>query len=162
MKNVLRLSIALLILVTSCKNDTKENETVVEDTKEETTKDSKETINVPEKVVRDKKVTVDLNPKNDSSASGKVIFSEKDGVVSMLASIKGLPEGEHAISIRDKGEVGNFTVEKNGRGTATMTTDEWCIGCGDDAKDIIGKVVMVHQGGDQPSDSSISCQGIIE
>ena len=48
-------------------------------------------------------------------------------------------------------------------------SDEWCIGCGDPNKDILGKGVIVHQGKDdftsQPSGaagSRISCGGIIE
>jgi len=51
----------------------------------------------------------------------------------------------------------------------TFLTKEWCIGCGDDSKDIIGKSIIVHQGTDdfksQPSGaagSRISCGGIIQ
>lgn len=68
-----------------------------------------------------------------------------------------------------KGDVGNFTVNANGTGTITFITDEWCIGCGDDTKDILGKSVIVHQGTDdfksQPSGAAgarISCGGIIQ
>ena len=68
-----------------------------------------------------------------------------------------------------KGDIGNFTVNANGVGTITFVTDEWCISCGDDTKDIIGKSVIVHQGTDdftsQPSGaagSRISCGGIIQ
>ena len=68
-----------------------------------------------------------------------------------------------------KGDIGNFTVNANGTGTITFFTDEWCIGCSDDAKDIIGKSVIVHQGTDdfksQPSGaagSRVSCGGIIQ
>lgn len=68
-----------------------------------------------------------------------------------------------------KGDVGNFTVNANGTGTITFITDEWCIGCGDATKDILGKSVIVHQGTDdfksQPSGAAgarISCGGIIQ
>ncbi|HSI68594.1 MAG TPA: superoxide dismutase family protein [Gillisia sp.] len=54
----------------------------------------------------------------------------------------GDPEGYH------KGDIGNFKVDANGNGTITMTTDEWCIGCDDDNKNIIGKSVVVHDGVD--------------
>lgn len=54
----------------------------------------------------------------------------------------GAPEGYH------KGDIGNFKVDANGNGTITMTTDEWCIGCDDDNKNIIGKSVVVHDGVD--------------
>lgn len=54
-----------------------------------------------------------------------------------------------------KGDIGNFTVDSNGNGTVTMTTDEWCIGCDDPTKNIIGTSVVVHDGVDdfttQPS-----------
>jgi len=68
-----------------------------------------------------------------------------------------------------KGDIGNFEVAADGRGTISMNTDEWCIGCGDEEKDIMGKAVIVHQGTDdfksQPSGaagSRVSCGGIIE
>jgi len=75
----------------------------------------------------------------------------------------GAEEGFH------KGDIGNFEADTNGNGTITFTTDQWCIGCDDASKNIIGKAVIVHQGTDdyvsQPSGaagSRISCGGIIE
>ena len=54
-----------------------------------------------------------------------------------------------------RGDIGNFKVDGNGNGTITMTTDKWCVGCDDDAKNIIGKAVVIHDGVDdftsQPS-----------
>ncbi|MBT7850535.1 MAG: superoxide dismutase family protein [Flavobacteriaceae bacterium] len=69
-----------------------------------------------------------------------------------------------------KGDIGNFMVKNiEGDTTVEFSTDEWCIGCGDDSKDILGKGVIVHQGVDdfksQPSGaagSRVSCGGIIE
>lgn len=68
-----------------------------------------------------------------------------------------------------KGDIGNFTADENGHGTITFSTDQWCIGCGDDTKDILGKGVIVHAGADdltsQPSGAAgarVSCAGIIE
>ena len=68
-----------------------------------------------------------------------------------------------------KGDIGNFTADENGNGTITFSTDEWCIGCDDDTKNIIGKGIIVHAGEDdltsQPSGaagSRVSCAGIIE
>lgn len=67
-----------------------------------------------------------------------------------------------------KGDIGNFEADSDGNGTVSLTTDEWCVGCGDANKDIIGKSVIVHEGTDdfvsQPSGdagSRISCGGII-
>lgn len=54
-----------------------------------------------------------------------------------------------------RGDIGNFKVDGNGNGTITMTTDQWCIGCEDETKNIIGKAVVIHDGVDdftsQPS-----------
>lgn len=68
-----------------------------------------------------------------------------------------------------KGDIGNFKVGADGVGKVTLATDQWCIGCGDDTKNILGKAVIVHQGTDdftsQPSGAAgnrISCGGIIE
>ncbi len=68
-----------------------------------------------------------------------------------------------------KGDIGNFEVGSDGVGTISMTTDLWCMGCGDDAKDIMGKAIIVHKGADdftsQPSGAAgarVSCAGIIE
>jgi len=75
----------------------------------------------------------------------------------------GAEEGYH------KGDIGNFTANANGQGTINFTTDQWCIGCGDETKDILGKGIIVHQGTDdftsQPSGaagSRVSCGGVIE
>ena len=69
-----------------------------------------------------------------------------------------------------KGDIGNFIVENvDDTTTIEFSTDEWCMGCGDDTKDILGKGVIVHQGVDdftsQPSGaagSRVSCGVIIE
>lgn len=68
-----------------------------------------------------------------------------------------------------KGDIGNFEADANGSGVISMNTDEWCIGCGDPNRDILGKAVIVHEGADdlksQPSGaagSRVSCGGIIE
>ncbi len=74
----------------------------------------------------------------------------------------GAEEGYH------KGDIGNFEVDASGKGSITFTTDEWCIGCGDDAKDIVGKAIIIHDGVDdftsQPSGAAgtrVGC-GVIE
>jgi Cu-Zn family superoxide dismutase len=68
-----------------------------------------------------------------------------------------------------KGDIGNFEVGDDGIGRVYFETDQWCIGCDDKTKNIIGKAVIVHQGVDdfisQPSGAAgarISCAGIIE
>lgn len=68
-----------------------------------------------------------------------------------------------------KGDIGNFEAADDGSAKVEMETDEWCIGCGDENKDIIGKAVIVHDGVDdfvtQPTGDAggrISCGGIIK
>jgi Cu-Zn family superoxide dismutase len=65
--------------------------------------------------------------------------------------------------------VGNFIADENGNGTISKTTDEWCIGCADTTKDVLGKAIIVHAGADdftsQPSGAAgarVSCAGIIQ
>ncbi|MCX7550128.1 superoxide dismutase family protein [Xanthomarina sp. F2636L] len=67
-----------------------------------------------------------------------------------------------------KGDIGNFEADENGNGTISFSTDQWCIGCGDATKDIIGKAVIVHQGVDdfvsQPTGDAggrVSCGGVL-
>lgn len=54
-----------------------------------------------------------------------------------------------------KGDIGNFQADADGNGSITFTTDQWCMDCDDDTRNIIGKSVMIHQGEDdftsQPS-----------
>lgn len=68
-----------------------------------------------------------------------------------------------------KGDIGNFPADVNGEGMITMATDEWCIGCGDKNKDIIGKGLIVHAKADdyvtQPTGDAggrVACAGIIK
>lgn len=75
----------------------------------------------------------------------------------------GAEEGYH------KGDIGNFTADAEGNAMVEFSTDQWCIGCGDENKDISGKAVIVHQGIDdftsQPSGAAgarVSCTGIIQ
>jgi len=67
------------------------------------------------------------------------------------------------------GDIGNFEADENGNGIIEFSTEQWCIGCGDPNKDILGKAIIVHQGIDdytsQPSGAAgarVSCAGIIE
>ena len=68
-----------------------------------------------------------------------------------------------------KGDIGNFEADQKGEAIITFETDQWCIGCDDETKNIIGKAVIVHQGQDdlvsQPSGAAgarVSCAGVIQ
>lgn len=77
--------------------------------------------------------------------------------------------GKWGVGEYHKGDIGNFTADEKGNGTITMTTDEWCIGCEDETKNILGKGLIVHQGTDdfttQPTGNAggrVACAGIIK
>jgi Cu-Zn family superoxide dismutase len=126
-----------------------------------------------------KSLSVVFEAKSNSSVSGTATFTEKKGVVTMVAKLAGLKPGVHAIHIHEKsdcsaadeyhkGDIGNFTADESGNASVTFTTNEWCIGCGDTAKDILGKGLIVHQGADdfttQPTGNAggrIACSGLI-
>lgn len=68
-----------------------------------------------------------------------------------------------------KGDIGNFVANDAGTGEVVFSTNEWCIGCGDSAKEILGKSVIVHEGADdftsQPTGDAggrAGCGGIIQ
>lgn len=149
-----------------------------------------------------KKLQFNLNPKSDTQTTGKVLFTEEEGKVTLQATISGLTEGTHAIHIHEKadcsspdgkstgghwnptfqphgawgssegyhrGDIGNFKVDKEGNGKVTFSTYQWCLGCEDETKNVLGKAIIVHQGTDdltsQPSGAAgarISCAGIIQ
>ncbi|MFD1602524.1 superoxide dismutase family protein [Flavobacterium artemisiae] len=77
--------------------------------------------------------------------------------------------GKWGVGEYHKGDIGNFTADAKGNGTITLTTDEWCIGCGDTNKDVLGKGLIVHAGTDdfttQPTGNAggrVACAGIIK
>ncbi|HEX8270688.1 MAG TPA: superoxide dismutase family protein [Flavobacterium sp.] len=68
-----------------------------------------------------------------------------------------------------RGDIGNFPADQDGNGTITMSTSQWCIGCGDPKKDILGKSVIVHTNPDdyttQPTGNAggrVACSAIIK
>ncbi|MEZ4873881.1 MAG: superoxide dismutase family protein [Flavobacteriaceae bacterium] len=193
-----KIAIAMTLLgafaFTSCKNQEKKAEADTEVMDETTTEMVQETPM--------KEISFELMPKSESTATGKVLISEKDGEVTLTARLSGLTPGTHAIHIHEKadcsaadgtssgghwnptmqphgkwgseagyhkGDIGNFVADENGEGMITITTSEWCIGCGDEKKDVLGKAIIVHQGEDdfttQPTGNAggrVSCGGIIE
>lgn len=191
---ILRLEVMAIILLTvfSCKEIKKETTEAKEEV-EEMMEEATEEITT---------IKFMMEPKSESNVKGEVTFTEEDGVVSMMAVLSGLSEGEHAIHIHQtadcsaadgsstgghwnptnephgkwdavegyhKGDIGNFTADADGNATVEFSTDEWCIGCDDENKNILGKGVIVHQGVDdytsQPSGAAgarVSCAGIIE
>jgi len=77
--------------------------------------------------------------------------------------------GKWGDSNHHKGDIGNFTADVDGNGTVVMTTDEWCVGCGDKTKDVLGKGLIVHEKADdyvtQPTGDAggrVACTAIIK
>lgn len=77
--------------------------------------------------------------------------------------------GKWGAASYHKGDIGNFATDQYGNGTITLTTSEWCIGCGDATKDILGKGLIVHQDPDdltsQPAGNAgarVACSAIIK
>ncbi len=77
--------------------------------------------------------------------------------------------GKWGVAEYHKGDIGNFNADEAGNATITLKTDEWCIGCGDQTKDILGKGLIVHEKADdyvtQPTGnagSRVACAGIIK
>lgn len=185
------IAVFALIMTTSCKNEKKDTSTEV-----------KEEMPMETKTNDIKKMQIALESKSGSSVKGNAVFTEEDGVVTMVAVVGGLKEGEHAIHLHEKadcsaddgtssgghwnptnqphgkwgspdgyhkGDIGNFMADANGNGTITITTDEWCIDCGDANKDIVGKAIIIHENVDdfttQPTGNAggrVSCGGIVQ
>ncbi|WP_338407555.1 superoxide dismutase family protein [uncultured Flavobacterium sp.] len=77
--------------------------------------------------------------------------------------------GKWGVGQYHRGDIGNFTADEKGNGTITLTTDEWCIGCEDNTKNILGKGLIVHKDTDdftsQPSGNAgarVACSAIIK
>jgi superoxide dismutase, Cu-Zn family len=77
--------------------------------------------------------------------------------------------GKWEVEEFHKGDIGNFTADANGNASITLTTDQWCIGCDDETKNILGKGLIVHAGTDdftsQPAGNAgarQACAGIIK
>ena len=199
MKTLNLVIIALISsIILSCKGDKKEAKEYEDKVNQEITEEPVQ----QEEETKVKTVTISLSPKSESEVSGNVTFTEEGSIVTMVAYLNGLSEGEHAIHIHQKadcssadgkstgghwnptmephgkwgapegyhkGDIGNFNATSDGKGSITFATNDWCIGCDDEKKDILGKAIIVHQGTDdytsQPSGaagSRVSCGGIIQ
>ena len=190
--------VTTLAIATSCKNDKKENtemettetEMVTEETpmEDEPIAIKKVTADLNSKSGSNVSGSVVFNEENGSVTMTAVMSGLEPGMHAIhlhetadCSSDDGTSSGGHWNPTGEphgkwgddkgyhKGDIGNFVAEDNGNGTITFTTDQWCIGCGDPAKDIIGKAVIVHKGQDdftsQPSGDAgarVSCAGVIE
>jgi Cu-Zn family superoxide dismutase len=115
-KLILPLSMALLILTTSCKEEKKDTDMTSEETEmmsEESNSDM-DSMDDEEMSVA-KSMTIDLNSKSGSNVSGTVTFTE-DGNddVQMVAKISGLKPGVHAIHIHESADCSSDDGKSSG------------------------------------------------
>ncbi|MBW8243924.1 superoxide dismutase family protein [Muricauda oceani] len=195
MKSIQAIALALLFIAAfSCKEAKKETEEATEEV-EETVDQVVETLD-PEVVTFTMEPKSDSNVNGEvvfTEENGEVIMranftglDEGEHAIHLhekadCSSADGKSTGGHWNPTKEphgkwgseegyhKGDIGNFTADTDGNATVEFTTDEWCMGCGDDTKDILGKAVIVHQGTDdftsQPSGAAgarIACTGIIQ
>lgn len=193
MKKIQIMSMALLLLVAfSCKQAKKEQETTTEEVVEEVEEqivevktikfsmESKSDSNVAGEVSfmeENGNVVMKANLSGLSEGEHAIHIHEKAD----CSSADGKSTGGHwnptfqphakwgAEGGYHKGDIGNFVADADGNATVDFATNEWCIGCDDETKNIVGKAVIVHQGVDdftsQPSGAAgarIACTGIIQ
>lgn len=181
-----------VVFATACKNDKKETEEIIETEVEEVVTETKteKTISVTLSPKSDSNVTgtVVFTDKGGEVTMEASLSGLTEGIHAIhlhekadCSSPDGKSSGGHwnptgqphgawgAASGFHKGDIGNMTANAEGVAEISLTTNEWCIGCGDDTKNILGKAVIVHQGEDdltsQPSGAAgarVSCAGIIQ
>ncbi len=193
-----RISFSLILcaglVFTSCKNDKKEkemesqSETEMSSDMEKKEKEVKK-VKVTLKPVSDSKLSgnVVFTEENGEVSMTAIISGLAEGKHAMhihekgdCSAADGSSAGGHwnptgakhgkwgSADGYHKGDIGNFEVDANGNGNVNLSTDEWCIGCGDANKDLLGKAVIVHDGVDdytsQPSGAAgtrVGC-GVIQ
>ncbi len=185
-KYTLLISLIAILFLVSCKKEKKE---ILNETEKTATADSKKIkirlepksdSNVSGNIVfteENGKVTmvaiiegltsgthaIHLHEKADCSASDGTSTGGHWNPTGQPHGKWGSTEGYH------KGDIGNFEADVKGNGSITFSTDQWCIGCGDNTKDILGKAIIVHEGKDdfitQPTGAAggrVSCGAVIK
>lgn len=189
MKKLSILAIALAVSITSCKEAKKDAEVIkTEITKNQVAMAQTVTINLEPK--SDSKVsgTAVFTEENGTVSMLATLTGLEPGIHAIhvhqssdCSSPDGKSTGGHwnptnephgkwgAEAGYHKGDIGNFTADENGNATVNFSTNEWCIGCEDETKNILGKAIIVHAGTDdfitQPTGDAggrVSCGGIIK
>lgn len=87
--------VSLLFVFASCKDNKTEDKNQTENTKTEDNVD---------KIYEIKQLSILMEPRSKSNASGKASFSELKGVVTMEAQFEGLTPGLHAIHLHENAD----------------------------------------------------------
>lgn len=98
-KYTLILMTLITLGVVSCKNDKKSNDSDMNATEMDST--SMESDEMSSDM---KEMTVQMEPKSGSNASGTVTFTQENGEVTMTADLKGLEPGKHAIHLHENAD----------------------------------------------------------
>ncbi|SHG22516.1 superoxide dismutase family protein [Flagellimonas flava] len=193
MKKIQAIAMGLLLIAaTSCKQAKKEAETkaeeVVEEVKEEVVEVKSITFSMEAKSDSEVSGKVTFTEENGNVIMKAMLSGLSEGEHAIhihekadCSSADGKSTGGHwnptfqphakwgAEGGYHKGDIGNFVADADGSATVDFATNEWCIGCDDETKNIVGKAVIVHQGVDdftsQPSGAAgarIACTGIIQ
>ena len=158
-KNHTILLLLTLFIFTSCKKNNEEEKTVEPDVKVA--------------IVKPRKIKVVLSPESNTNAAGKVMLKTENNSVTITAIVSGLTSGEHALYIQDNTKeidnnskfIGKLIADENGNGTLSKTTEDWCVGCDNVTKDILGKHIVVYTKVNDSSnalETSVSCSGFIK
>ena len=190
----LKLTVLLLVVLfaTACKDSKKSTKTTIETTtnevKEAVSTDKALSITLTPKSGSDINGAINFSQKNGVVTMEGTVTGLEEGKHAIhihekadCSSNDGTSAGGHWNPTAQphgawgdkagyhKGDIGNLTANVNGTATITKTTDEWCMGCGDPTKDILGKAIILHIGVDdlksQPSGDAgarIGCAGIIQ
>lgn len=129
MKKVsLILATVAMIFASSCKDNKKQNGEMnamdgqTEMNSEEANMDEAAT---EENAMETNKVVVDLMGMEASDITGKVVFTEENGKVTMKATVKGLAEGVHAIHIHENADCSSMAAAGGHWNPTTEPHGKW-------------------------------------
>lgn len=57
---------------------------------------------------------------------------------------KGEDHGKWGENMHHAGDIGNLVADASGTATLEFSTDQWCLGCDDETKNLMGKSFIVH------------------
>ena len=174
MKKIIIYSILVFALILSCKSNSSSKSNVISINLEP--KSSSSVIGIATFIEKNGFVTFQAKISGLKPGIHAIHIHEKADCSAADASSAGghwnptfKKHGKWTDTEHHKGDIGNFTADENGNGTITLKTDEWCIGCGDANKDILGKGLIVHANPDdfttQPTGNAggrMACSAIIK
>jgi len=73
-------------------------------------------------------VVVELESKNSSNVIGNAVFTEFDNIVTMVADIKNLKPGQHAIHLHEKSDCSSDDGKSTGGHWNPTLTQSWEMG----------------------------------